>query len=239
MSEIYTVKQAGFEGPLGILLNLIDKRKLSINDVSLSSVTEDYIKFIQSRDISKREISSFFVTATTLMLIKSISLLPGIIISEEEERSIEELERRLRIYKAFKNITSKLEEIFDSKIHIYYASDLPEKISVFSPHKTITKENLSNALTEILSQIPTKDNLVETRVEKIISLEEMIKNLYERVQSHISMSFNEFTGKSKVINKETKLNVIISFLAILELVKQETLIANQESTYYDITIESI
>lgn len=239
MAEQYTVQQAGFNGPLDVLLDLIDKRKLSINDVSLSQVTEDYIRYIQGHNISKRDVSQFLVVAATLMLIKSISLLPGLNLTEEEEEDVQELERRLRLYRAFKRISPKLQEIFGSNVRMFYASDAPQKVSVFSPHESITQENLKDALKSILAQVPKEESLKETRVEKIISLEEMIDNLSQRIQQHMSMSFNEFSGRAGgAMNREARLNVIVSFLAMLELVKQEVLHAHQGDTFSDITIET-
>ncbi len=104
-TESYTVKTTGFEGPFGLLLDLIEKRKLFINDVSLASVTEDYLNYMNKlgglNSCGSTEITSFILIASTLILIKSKSLLPNLDLTVEEEGDIKNLEERLRLYKLF------------------------------------------------------------------------------------------------------------------------------------------
>ena len=93
-SEVYTIKTQGFEGPFGLLLNLVEERKLFINDISLAEVTEDYLRYINDLGQSHKaeEIASFIVVAATLILIKSKSLLPNLSLTSEEEGDIKNLE---------------------------------------------------------------------------------------------------------------------------------------------------
>ena len=99
----YKVKTEKFEGPLDLLLNLIEKRKLLINEISLAKISDDYIQFIKdSGNFPMGESANFILIASTLLLIKSRSLLPSLSLSQEEENSIEELEHRLKIYKEIK-----------------------------------------------------------------------------------------------------------------------------------------
>src|SRR3989344_8736955 len=104
-NQIFQIKMSGFEGPFGLLLYLIEKRKLFINDVSLAAVTEDYLNYMNqlggSNSFSPAEIASFVLVASTLILIKSKSLLPNLNLTEEEEGDIKNLEERLRLYKLF------------------------------------------------------------------------------------------------------------------------------------------
>ena len=99
MDNEYQVKTHIFEGPLDTLLSLIEKRKLFINDISLSKVADDYIAYIKSlENFPIADSAHFILIASTLVLIKSKSLLPNLTLSEEEEHSIEDLEARLREY---------------------------------------------------------------------------------------------------------------------------------------------
>src|SRR3989338_5944844 len=99
---MYQLTLNNFSGPLGLLLNLVEEKKLSINEVSLAQVADQYIAYIKSAPaLSKEELAQFIVVAATLILIKSRSLLPSLAISEEET-DIKELETRLATYKFFK-----------------------------------------------------------------------------------------------------------------------------------------
>src|SRR3990167_6797300 len=101
-AETYKIKLVGFEGPFGLLLDLVEKRKLFINDVSLAQVTEDYLAYMNKLGgLSSAEISSFVYVASTLLLIKSKSLLPNLDLTSEEEGDIKNLEERLRLYEMF------------------------------------------------------------------------------------------------------------------------------------------
>ena len=101
----YTVKTEAFEGPLDILLSLIEKRKLHINDVSLSKVADDFIAYINSiEEFPLEESADFILIASTLILIKSKSLLPTLDLSIEEEEDISTLEDRLREYQKIKEL---------------------------------------------------------------------------------------------------------------------------------------
>src|SRR3989344_4796688 len=101
----YTVKTTVFEGPLDLLLELVTKRKLFVNDVSLSEVTDDFILYLEKHDeFPIGESAEFIVVASTLMLIKSRSLLPMIELSDEEEESIHDLENRLALYARVKTL---------------------------------------------------------------------------------------------------------------------------------------
>src|ERR1035437_5139128 len=95
-NSVFQIKMAGFEGPFGLLLNLIEKRKLFINDVSLSVVTEDYLSYMNKLGgLPPMEVSSFILVASTLLLIKSKSLLPNLDLTIEEEGDIRSEERRV------------------------------------------------------------------------------------------------------------------------------------------------
>ena len=113
----YTVKTAVFEGPLDLLLELVTKRKLFVNDVSLSQVTDDFISYIDKHEeFPIGESAEFIVIASTLMLIKSRSLLPMLKLTEDEEESIHDLEDRLVLYAKVKELALALKKIFGKQI---------------------------------------------------------------------------------------------------------------------------
>src|SRR3989338_6951217 len=138
MESSYNVKTQIFEGPLDTLLALIEKRKLFINDISLAQVADDYIAYVKGlENFPIADSSHFILIASTLVLIKSKSLLPTLTLSEEEEHNIENLENRLIEYQKYKALSRHLKERFN--IHVEYLR-LPskEKIVVFAPDESVT-----------------------------------------------------------------------------------------------------
>src|SRR3989344_1691791 len=181
-TETYQIKTAGFEGPFGLLLDLVEKRKLFINDVSLASVTEDYLKHINKLGgLTSREIASFVLVASTLILIKSKSLLPDLSLTSEEEGDIKNLEERLRLYELFTRLGGNIKNNFGKRI-IFAPLERKNEILVFLPDEQITKDSMMTFARDVLGAMPKKVFLPEVEVRKVISIEEMIRRLTERIQ---------------------------------------------------------
>lgn len=228
----YAVKTPVFEGPLDLLLDLIEKRKLFVNDVSLSAVTDDFMRYIETHEeFPLNESAEFIVVASTLMLIKSRSLLPSLPLTEEETASIEDLEERLKLYQKVKELSAQLRGMFGQHI-IFEKQPKNSEVIVFSPDSKTDIENLKSALMRVLETLPKKEALPKTVVRKIITLEETIEKLAERVSKGLKLKFGE------VYKREDKVNTIIGFLAVLELVKRGILRVSQESKGADIELES-
>lgn len=227
------VKVGQFEGPLDLLLDLIEKRKLHISDLSLSQIADEFIEHIKSfEEFPMSDSADFILVASTLLLIKSRSLLPNLALTEEERGSIEDLEKRLATYKRYKELAAGLGKMFGN--FLYFAGERKRVDVVFSPTPDITLESLKNALLEALKNVPQKvEELPKVVVDKIISLEEMVEKLSERIKTSLKTSFSDFSG----MGKAEKVNVIVSFLAMLELVKQGLVRANQSKHFEDIQIE--
>ena len=234
MDSEYQVKTHIFEGPLDTLLGLIEKRKLFINDISLANVADDYIAYVKGlENFPIADSAHFILIASTLVLIKSKSLLPTLTLSEEEEHSIEDLEARLREYQKYKALSRHLRERFG--IHTEYLR-LPskEKVVVFTPDKNTSVARIQETIRNIIQQIPKKEVVAKAVVQKIISLEDMIENLTKRITENMKMSFREFSGHGK----KAKINVIVSFLAMLELVKQGIIQVRQDKDFHDIEMQT-
>jgi segregation and condensation protein A len=246
MPEDFRVKVGEIEGPLELILDLIEKRKLHISNISLSQIAYEFIEHIksfeseleanQSNEQKKGYVSNiadFILVASTLLLIKSKSLLPNLNLTQEEEESIEDLEHRLNLYQQYKQLALGLGKLFGN--FAYFAREPKISKVIFAPTAEITLVNLKNALNEALQNIPQKkEELQKVVVKKIISLEETISKLSERVTQTLKTSFKDFAG----IGKVEKVNVIVSFLAMLELVKQGIVRVNQDNHFDDISIES-
>ncbi|MFA6552068.1 MAG: ScpA family protein [Candidatus Paceibacterota bacterium] len=230
----FTVKTEIFEGPLDLLLSLIEKRKLFINEISLAKIADDFIAYVRKVDqFPIADSAEFILIASTLVLIKSKSLLPSLSLSEEEKGDISNLEERLKIYKRMKELSLHIKEHFGKQI--IFESEGRRIELVFSPDQNMTKENFWLSIKEVLKNLPKKEFLPKVVVDKVVSLEKMIESLTERIKSSIKMSFREFSK----MGKESKVNVIVSFLAMLELVKQGIVNVVQENKNTDIMIETV
>lgn len=218
----YTVKTPVFEGPLDLLLDLVSKRKLFINEVSLAAVTDDFIRYIEEHeDFPIGESAEFILIASTLMLIKSRSLLPLLQLSEEEEQSIEELEDRLALHARTKELALEIKKVFGKEI-IFEKNPVKSDVVIFSPDSKTDVDHLAQSLEMVLEALPKTETLPKAAVRKMISLEETITALSERIAKDIKMNFKEaYKGQDKV-------TVIIGFLAMLELVKRGAIRVSQE-----------
>ena len=234
MQEMFKVKTLNFEGPLDLLLSLIEKKKLFINDISLSKVTDDFIIYIQnSINMPIGESANFILIASTLLLIKSKSLLPSLSLTEEEEYGIDDLEIRLNIYKKIKEASINVQNLFGKEIIFEQSQSRPIE-PIFSINESINLLSIVKTIKDVINALPKKEILPKAVVRKVISLEETIDNLTKRITQGLKMKFSEFSS----IHKEDKVNVIVSFLAMLELVKQGIISVSQENHYDDINIES-
>ncbi len=228
-----TVKTAVYEGPLDLLLELIEKRKLLINDISLAAVTDEYIARVNAlAELPVGETADFVALAATLLLIKSRSLLPTLAISEEESHDIKELEYRLALYQLVKENAKLLAEAQQSPVLWEGATPAPGPLFMFD--ESITLASLRAGAQQLIDGFPKQVALPKVSVKKIVSIEEVIEHLAARVSSAFRLSFHEFTRE----HQGERHAIIVSFLALLELVKQGILKANQSEQFSDITIES-
>jgi len=233
MATAFQIKTEIFEGPLDLLLSLVEKRKLFINEISLSKVADDYIAYLQKlENFPIADSADFLVIASTLLLIKSRSLLPSLKLTEDEQADISDLETRLKIYQKIKELGIYIKERFGKDI--IFSAEPRKAIPVFSPDQTMTKENFLTSIYAVIKALPKKEILTKAVVKKVMSLEEMIGNLTERIKSSVKLSFKEFAK----VGREERVNVIISFLAMLELVKQGIVNVKQDNNFEDIEIEN-
>lgn len=230
----FTVKTQSFEGPLDLLLDLIEKRKLFISDISLAKVTDDFIAHVrQFQEMPMGESAHFILIASTLLLIKSKSLLPELALTEEEKGDIQDLETRLKIFKRIKEASKHVGELFG--VDMIFAQSHARPIApVFTPDSAYTLEKALGCLKDLISRLPKKENVPKHVVQKVVSLEEMISNLTVRITSNLKMSFRQFTAE----HKGEKVSIIVSFLAMLELVKEGIVHVSQEKDFADIHMET-
>ena len=231
-TQTFSIKTDVFEGPLELLLELIEKRKLLINDVSLATVTDEYMDYVSKlQENTMRETSHFVLVASTLLLIKSKSLLPILELTEEESESISDLEYRLRLYDLFRKISRDIQQQFGASI-MYPRTFIPDTKPIFTTDRFTTTKALREAMQDIVKDLPKKIVRNNVSVEKVVSLEDTIRRLHDRITKQFKLSFKDFAGG----DGEQK-TVIVSFLAVLELVKQGVVMVQQEARFADFHIE--
>ena len=231
---MYAVKLNQFEGPLDLLLSLIEKRKMSVNDVSLSEISEKYMEYLkQLSDFPLEEAAGFAVVASTLMLIKSKSLMPSLELNEEEEQSIAELENRLKIYREIRRLSFHIKDRFN-KNPLFGREPFKGVKAGFIEPKSLTMEIILSAVKSIIERLPKPEKLHEVAVKKIVSLEEKIIELTERVRTKLEISFSELSLKD---GKNIKIEIIVNFLAMLELAKQGIIMVSQSDSFGNIQMK--
>lgn len=230
--EHFEIKTDAFEGPLDLLLDLVEKRKLLINDISLAEVTDEYMQHVSvMQELSLPNTAAFVQLAATLLLIKSKSLLPVLELTEEEEEGIDELELRLKRYAIFRDAAKDMEEAFGKRVshdRLFVKSDQP----LFVTDKFTTIPALEEAISEVLVKLPKKEVKPKVQVKKVISLEDMMGRLHKRIETEIRVRFSQL-----VEDNQEKTHVIVGFLAVLESVKQGTVLVAQLERFDDIEIE--
>jgi len=231
----YVFKHEKFEGPLQILLGLIEKEKLAISEISLAKVADEYLSYVKSLGaINPDELAEFLVIAAQLMLIKSRSLLPHLQLDEEEKSSIEELERRLEEYRRARDRAKALKERAALGLHIHVRESFLGLPPVFFPPPGVGIGNLKAAFEAFVDALPKLEKLVEERIKKVISLEEKISHIRSFLAGVVERAFSEIIKGSR-----ERTEVIVSFLAILELARQRFVDLDQERPFGDIVIKKI
>lgn len=231
MSPNFTLETTVYQGPLEKLLELIEARKMSISDVSLAEVTDAYLAYVEKLpELPLGETAQFILVASTLLLIKSRTLLPGLELSEDERESVEELERRLAQYATTRAAAKDLRGIWGTSALVMMRK-APLQPAVFSPAEA-SIVSLGAAIQRVMDILPQPEAIAKAAVAPVLALEDVIKHLHKRISGAIRTRFSELTKTAK-----DRHEVIVYFLAVLELVRSGSASVTQEKLFEDITIE--
>lgn len=229
---MFNVQLEKFEGPLDLLLKLIEEQKLDITRLNLAKVADDYLEYIRANeDISLENLAEFIGVASRIILIKSQSLLPTLEITAEEEKEIVDLERQLKEYQKFKAAGEKIADIKAKKTFSFSRDYLLGVAVSYSAPKNVNIFDLKKALLKVIAEIVLPEKIPEESVREIITLEEKIDELKNSLQQRVETSFRELSGSAK-----NKVEIIIAFLAMLEMVKQRMIDVEQRGLFDDIKI---
>ena len=231
MSDKFTLSTSGFEGPLEALLNMIEERKMLVSDISLADVTDAYLVYVEKLpSLPLAETAQFILVASTLLLIKSRTLLPTLDLSEEEKETVEELGRRLSRYAIIRKSARLLRKSWGAApLGLPKRAPLPEPIFVPS---AISLTGISKAIARLLSLLPNVAETAKALVTPVLALEDVILRLEKRLLGAVRARFDEITKSA------SRHEVIVYFLAMLELVRKGSISATQERIFSDITLET-
>ena len=225
------VREKTFEGPLDLLLNLIEKERLDISKISLAKITNDYLEKIKKINTSSDKLADFLIVASKLLYLKSRALLP--VLAPEEEEEIEDLEVQLKEYKKFKEVSQKFAEIIDQNQRSFEPGARNYNPELFLPPVGVDMNYLMNILTDVLNRMP-KEKKEEKKVEVKVSLEEKLADLKGLISKNKKFSFYKVIKSAK-----TKGEVIVTFLALLEMIKRKMVKVSQDKNFGDLTVQGV
>jgi segregation and condensation protein A len=230
----YLVQIPVYEGPLDFLLQLIERAELDITSVALAMVTDQYLQHIrQMQEARAEEISAFLVIAAKLIQIKSEALLPRPPVREPgEEDPAENLARQLRIYKRFKEIANLLEQRDAQGLHTYLRLAPPPKIEGRLDLSNLSRNDLLEAALSSLLQEKEKMALGTVISAPRVTIRQKIAYIAEKLNKSERSSFKELVGTAN-----SRLEIVVTFLALLELVKRYRVSARQDGLFGEIAIE--
>lgn len=235
----YNIKIENFEGPLDLLCHLIDKNKMDICDIKISEITDQYIGYLNEMERMNLEIASeFLIMASTLLYLKSKSLLPSTEIEDEKELTEEELLKRIIEYKKYKEITKKLKEACEESYQRFFKA--PETIELPKQKLEVsyTKEVIPEIYKEIVEKNEKKINQNAQNIQKIAitdtyTVESKVKVMFKELLHNKKFVFNKLFP-SKKCNKQ---ELVTAFTGLLELSRRSKIITEQEKIFGDITVE--
>ena len=231
MSE-YQVQLEQFNGPLHLLLELIQEQKLDIAQVSLAAVAEQFLAYVQPghAELDPEVAADFLVVAAKLMLIKSRALLPEFIQQTEEEAS--ELEQQLKLYREFVAASERLAAMI-ARRQFSYARQLPTRMLVprFAPPPNVALSGLAVAFRALAAGLQAIVSLPQRAMQRVQTVAERLQQLVALVAERSKLTFSQMLG-----DPGSRVERVLSFLALLEMVKQSAVEVRQAEHYGEIHI---
>jgi len=235
-AHVYTVSTPVYQGPLDLLLQLIERAELDITRLALAQVTDQYLAYIHNMpELSAQDVSAFLVIAAKLIQIKSEALLPRPPMREEGEEDLgEALARQLIEYRRYKFIADYLSRQEEQGLHTFLRLAAPPKIEGVVDLSEISLTDLAEAAQAILYKLDHRSSLNSVVTPSPVTIRQKIGLIARLLRQKGRTSFYTFLNGAR-----TRLDIVVTFLAILELIKQHIVQANQEKTFGEIELEPI
>ena len=229
---MHKIQLEQFEGPLDLLLKLIEKNKLQVTEISLAKITDQYLSYIEEgENIASTEVADFLLIASKLIYLKSKYLLPDFNIEDEEDAS--SLEAQLKIYRQYYEASKLIDKQFSDPNKFSYIRVNPYKLPKekgFAPPSNMKKREMPDIFALVISKIARIVNLPKVIIAKAISISEKIRDLQQVIKTQARISFNG------MLKKKNKAETVVNFLAMLELMKRKEIEVEQNSLFSDLSI---
>jgi segregation and condensation protein A len=233
------IKIDKFQGPLSLLLRIIEKEEMDITSLSLAKIADEYLEYIKNTEtISPDRMSDFLLMASKLLYIKSKALLPYLF-NEEDEVEVEDLEKQLRIYKEFVSFSEKIQKMIGRKRFSFSRVSIKnnKRNSIlgdyFFPPKNTDSDNLKKSFLKLIDRVKIQEEKIEEdTIKHEVSIDDRISFIKKLITKKIKINFSRILKDSK-----SKTEVIVNFLAVLELSKQRDLLVEQLELFSDIFVE--
>ena len=230
----FTVEQGEFSGPLALLLELIDVRELEITKVSLARVADGYVRYLEEHDVPSTELADFLLVASRLIYLKSRELMPYLRI-DEEDAAAAKLEDQLRLHQEFIAVAAKLEERYLVQAMYRRPYVKPRQAAPeFLPAKNVSPAVLFEAFQSVLKRLEPFFSLQETSMERVKTVEERMDELKTALATRANIRFRDV-----IANAGSKVEIVVSFLALLELLRRKHIVATQAAHGEEIHLERV
>lgn len=229
---MYEIKSEKFNGPLDLLLQLIEGEKLEITEIAIAQVTDQFLVYIEKmEEKNPEELADFLFVAARLLLLKSKAILPEV----DEEGELDDLEKQLKLYKEFVEASKKINAMILEKRFTFSRERPPIKTDVeFSPPPELKTTAMQAAMLAVLRRLDPLVKIPRQIMERTISMQQKILDIKDFLARQTKFGF-----RSLVESAKSKTEVIMNFLALLELVKQRHLKLKQSKNFEDIMIEKV
>lgn len=225
-----TITLTQFTGPYDMLLQLIDTRELSVTDVALSEVTEQFLEYLGAlEEEHPEEVADFLTVAARLLLLKSSLLLPTFQLPEEEEVSLTD---RLKLYEQFQRASDLVHEYWENSTVLGTHTEAFVPVTAFNWPEGLSGGLLRDSMAYMVRKLAPPKPLPTTRIDSTVSLKATINRLRAELKKGSTTSFWQYADKA------SKTSVIIHFLALLELTKLGSISARQQAHFTDITMHA-
>lgn len=231
----YAVAIENFEGPFDLLLQLVENQQLDITNVSLAQATEPFLHYLEERrgQMAPEELADFLLIAAKLVYLKSKAIVPGLEDAELDEGA--DLASQLRAYQVFVAAAKQLQALAAEGVHSFSRpKQIVKREAGFAPPTQLGTDDLRALFAQVVRRLEPLVRLPKAAIERVVTLEEKMAELVERVQQAVKTSFHSMASHAK-----NKAELIVTFLALLELTKQRTLQARQTNLFEDIEISHL
>lgn len=229
---MYQISLDKFEGPLDLLLQIIERQELDISQVSLATVTDQYLSYIEQAPIGPMELADFLVVATKLLMIKSRSLLPPV---AEEDDDSGQLEAQLKLYKEYIEATHSVEQLLKRHQISVSRERLPQAaVPGFYPPESVSAEHLATLFRDIITRVEYVVNLPQRVMERAVTLKETLAQIRSRLRTAEQLSFQDVVQQAQSTSE-----IVVCFMALLELIKSGEIAVEQEEIFDDIVINRL